>query len=234
MRKAASFLAAVVAGTCFSTVASASVGPLLSNQSPADLPSDLSAAAVPIDPQLEVGGEVGILRRHPNLEAHTVVVPTLSLRPGSGHITIYTEFTVGRIGQFRPEQPNTFTWRSPASTHFEDESRFLRSVVVGKDFFETLGERFDMLDDDERPWSTTTTVHMLASTKDWLTPFATLAYEEDSLEAEDRFGLGGGIQFNFDRNRNTTFGTEVIYFGDHVNASLPRETRFLAKFEIDF
>jgi hypothetical protein len=227
MRKAGSLLAAIVAGTCFVGFASGSVGPILSNESL----SDLSSATAPIDPRLEVGGEVGVLVRHPEMEAHRVVAPTLSLHPGFVHTTIYTEFTVGRIGRFHPEQPNTFTWRSPASTHFAEESAFLRSIVVGPDFLDALAERFDVAD-DERPWSTTTTVHVLATTKDWLVPFATLAYELDSVETYDRFGLGGGLEFKFDDN--TTLGGEAIYFGDRVDDALPRETRFLAKFEIDF
>ncbi len=231
MRKAARLLAAIVAGTCFAGVATASVGPVLTNEPLSDVPLDLTSAATPIDPRLEVGGEMGVLVRHPDMQAHRVVAPRLSLGAGFVHTTIYTEFTVGRVGRFHPEQPNTFTWRSPASTHFEEESAFLRSIVVGPDFLDALAERFDV-NDDERPWSTTTTVHVLASTKDWLVPFATLAYELDSVETYDRFGLGGGLEFKFDNN--TTLGGEAIYFGDRVDDALPRETRFLAKFEIDF
>jgi hypothetical protein len=180
---------------------------------------------------MEVGGEIGVLVRHPEVQSHHVVAPTLSLRPGFAHTTIYTEFTVGRIGRFHPEQPNTFTWRAPASTNFEAESAFLRTMVVGPDFLDGLAERFDV-NDDERPWSTTTTVHMLASTKDFFEPFATFAYEEDSVETYDRLGMGGGLQFRFDDN--TTLGAEAIYFSDRVSDALPRETRFLAKFELDF
>ncbi len=231
MRKAVTLLAALVAGTCFSGLASASVGPSLSDEAPSDLPSELSSVSALVDPRLEVGGEVGILVQHPNVQAHRVVAPTLTLHPSLAHTIIYTEFTVGHVGRFHPEQPNTFTWRSPASTHFEAESDFLRSIIVGPDLLDALAERFDV-NDDERPWSTTTTVHMLATTKDWLVPFATLAYELDSVETYDRFGLGGGLEFKF--NDNTTLGGEAIYFGDRVEDTLPRETRFLAKFEIDF
>jgi hypothetical protein len=187
-----------------------------------------------VDPQLEVGGELGVKVLHRPAPAPTVTVPELSLKPSpTAHTSVYTEFTVGRLSAaaFTPDRPNNFAWRAPASTHFATESRFLRDEVVGPDLLDSLAERFDV-NDDERPWSTTTTVHMLASTKDWLVPFATLAYEEDSLETYDRFGLGGGIQFNLDEH--TTFGAEAIYFGDHVNDSLNRETRVLAKFEIDF
>ncbi|HUO07391.1 MAG TPA: hypothetical protein VM008_03755 [Phycisphaerae bacterium] len=232
MQKAAALLAALVAGTfCYST-ARASVGPQIPSS---DLLNDISTAATFADTRLEVGGELGIIVPHQPQTLHQLVIPHLALGPVSaGHTIVYTEFAVGRhgLGPIQPERPNTFSWRAPASTRFAAESSFIRSLVVGQDFFDSFCERFDLQDDDERPWSTTTTVHVLSSTDDWLAPFATLAYEEDSLENNDRIGLGGGLQFRFDRN--TTLGGEAIYFADHPNDSLPRETRFLAKFEIDF
>jgi hypothetical protein len=236
MQKAAALLAAFLAGTFCYTSARASVGPQIPTEfSPtSDLPNEISSAPALSDTRLEVGGEIGLIVPHHPKNDHQLLVPHLTLGPtSSGHTTIYTEFAVGRhdLSPIQPERPNTFAWRAPASTRFAAESTFIRSLVVGQDFLDALCERFDLQDDDERPWSTTTTVHVLSS-KDWIAPFATLAYEEDSLEINDRIGIGGGLQFKFDRN--TTLGGEAIYFADHPDDELPRETRFLAKFEIDF
>jgi len=235
MLKPAAVLAAVVVGSILCTIAQAGVGPQLpfsdSPNSP-DIPTDLTGTGAFADPRLEVGGEIGVMVPHRAAPA-AETVPHLSLKTsGVPRTTVYPDFAVGSdLLTTHREQPNSVTGIVPASTHLATQSAFIRTEVEGLGFLDALAQRFD-INDDERPWSTTTTVHMLSSTTDFLAPFATLAYEEDSLEEYQRFGLGGGLQLNLDSH--TTFGAEAFYFGDRLNDTMSRETRFLAKFEIDF
>jgi hypothetical protein len=230
MLKPAALLAAVVVGSILCTTTQASVGP----QPPLSdaLPTDLTATGAFSDPRLEVGGEIGVIVPHRAAPAFASI-PHLSLKaPALPRTTVYADFAVGSdLLTSHQERSNAVTWVVPASTHLAAQSAFIRTEVVGPGFLDALAERFD-INDDERPWSTTTTVHMLSSTTDFVAPFATLAYEEDSLEEYQRFGLGGGLQLNLDTH--TTFGAEAFYFGDRLNDTMSRETRFLAKFEIDF
>ena len=104
------------------------------------------------------------------------------------------------------------------------------------DPLDALGELFD-IDQSDRPWSSTTTVHLLALGGDVLgrlVPFASVAHEVDSLDAFERIGIGGGAQFRI--SSHATFNAELLHFGDQsgYNATLSRETRFLARIEIDF
>ena len=126
--KAPSLFAALLAGSCLSTLAHASVGPSLNDSDNRNFSpnlSDLSSAATPVDTRLRSRRR----SRHPPATlqtwklrgAHRLVAPTLSLHPPVVHTTIYTRIhRSATSAAFLPEQPNTFT-RSPASTHFPDE-----------------------------------------------------------------------------------------------------------------
>lgn len=113
------------------------------------------------------------------------------------------------------------------------EWNLLRYSVTGPQGLDALGDMLDM-DETERPWSTTTTVHLLAKFGTPVVPFFSVAHEVDALDNFDRFGLGGGMLYQLTPNAAIT--TEILYFNDqsNYNETLSRETRMMARLEIDF
>ncbi len=156
--------------------------------------------------------------------------PELSLRPTG--IIAYTDFTIGRqsLAKLR-QRTSDLNWRMPASTNTAKEWAFIRREVIGPEGLDALAEMFDV-DEEERPWSDTTTVHVLAPTGNWFVPFATVAHEVDSLDNYDRLGIGGGAQMTI--GKDMTVGTELIYFGERLNDANVRETRLLTRLQIQF
>jgi len=157
----------------------------------------------------------------------------LRISPPS-QITPEVAFLVGSDSvPYSPEKALDVTSGKVPSTNQADDYRFIRYGVLGPQGLDKLGEMFD-LDETERPWSTTTNVHVLAPLEEPVVPFMSVAYETDSLDEYDRFGIGGGAKINF--TKDVSFSTEVLYFGDHsdYNETLSRETRMLARLEIEF
>jgi hypothetical protein len=156
----------------------------------------------------------------------------LSLRPTNSFLT-RGDLVLGRGTPFANHAVFGVFSGVFASTPDEAEWRFLRYGVLGPEGLDKFGEMFDV-DETERPWSTTTNVHVLAPTHDWFVPFATVAHEVDSLDQFERYGFGGGTLINIDEH--TTFGTEILYFGDQsdYNDTLSRETRLIARLQIEF
>ena len=99
---------------------------------------------------------------------------------------------------------------------------------------ESLLPDLDVLE-SERPWSTTTTVHLM-NERDLHTfiPFVSIAREVDSLDIAQRFGLGGGTLFRIDPH--ASFSAEMLYLEDRLmqNPMFAPETRAFLRFQIDF
>ena len=222
-------LAAVLATSVFSGMARGSVEPFSSDLAAPQLPEDISAAMLSDgDASLRVGTTA--LEPQP-LHESAARAPELSLRP-TANLIVYRDFLVGHspVAKLR-ERTNDLNWVSPASSNTAEEWAFMRREVIGPEGLDALGEMFDV-SEDERPWSDTTAVHVLAPTGGGFVPFVTVAHEVDSLDIYDRYGLGGGAQITI--GKNTTIGTEVIYFGDRLNSENARETRMMAHLEIQF
>jgi hypothetical protein len=230
MQKWTALLAAVLAASVVSVAAQASVEPISTDLQPPQLPENLSAAMLTGgDPSLRLGTTTVNLSQSAHQAA--AQAPKLSLRPTPGLI-VYHDFLIGHtpLAKFR-QRTSDLNWVAPASSNTAKEWAFIRSEVIGPEGLDALSEMFDV-DEDERPWSDTTTVHVLAATGGGFVPFVTVAHEVDSLDVYDRYGLGGGAQITV--GKNTTLGTELIYFGDRLNNENARETRMMAHLEIQF
>jgi len=113
----------------------------------------------------------------------------------------------------------------------------MRSAITGdEDPFAALGNIFDV-QDMERPWSVTTSIRLQAKTDEGLNrwvPFATVAREVAAVEDKERLGMGGGMSYHI--AGDTSFYTEVLYFGDRMNSgnAWDRETRFTMGFQFTF
>jgi hypothetical protein len=123
------------------------------------------------------------------------------------------------------------------TTQNRDDVELLRSAHTGgTSFFDTLGNFFDVGAEDVRPWSTTTSVHLLAGQQavGALVPFASFAREEAALQDRDRIGLGGGMAYYV--APGASIASEMLYFGDRGNSNdtWERETRFSLQFSIQF
>jgi hypothetical protein len=230
MPKLTALFAALLAASVVSGTARASVEPLSADLAAPQLPEDLSAAMLSGgETSLQVG-TVGI-EAGPPLHKAAARPPELTLRPTPGLI-VYHDFMIGHTSLTKlRERTNDLNWVAPASSNTAQEWAFIRREVVGPEGLEALGDMFDV-DEDERPWSDTTTVHVLAPTGGGFVPFVTVAHEVDSLDLYDRYGLGGGAQITI--GKNTTLGTELIYFGDRLNSENAKETRMMAHLEIQF
>jgi hypothetical protein len=155
----------------------------------------------------------------------------LSMRP-TGHFDAYPDFAVGENSLKAAHHPSDpMLWTAPPSSRSAEQWEFMQKLVLGPDFWDKVGDMFDV-NDDERPWSTTTSVHVLAPTGNPFVPFATVAYEVDSIEVYDRIGLGGGAQISL--SKNITLGADLVYFGDRLNETTSQETRAMARLEIQF
>jgi hypothetical protein len=127
------------------------------------------------------------------------------------------------------------------SEDLRDEWNFMRRATSSPSALEHLAELFDVQEDD-RPWATTTTVHILSSTDaapGTLVPFATLAHEVDINEDFERIGIGAGAMIILGKNAN--IGAEIIQFGgggntasDRANDLFSTETRFLTRLQLSF
>ncbi len=231
MHKLAALFAAVLTTGCLAGFGHAAVVPLENGLAAPELPADLTGISLENGlPQLAIGTAQSLA---PAVSHHTpqARAPELSLRPSPGLIT-YSDFTLGRTSLAKLRQRTSdLNWRMPASSNTAHEWAFIRREVIGAEGLDALGEMFDV-NEEERPWSDTTTVHVLAPTGNWFVPFATVAHEVDSLDTYDRYGLGGGAQMTI--GKNTTLGTELIYFGERLNDANVRETRVMAHLEIQF
>jgi hypothetical protein len=124
------------------------------------------------------------------------------------------------------------------SEDLRDQWNFMRRATSGPSALERLGSLFDV-EEDERPWSTVTTVHILTSSHSdpgSLVPFATVAHEVDVNEDMSRIGIGAGAMLIL--SKHATLGAEVVHFGDSgdhaANDSFSTETRFLARLQLSF
>jgi hypothetical protein len=225
---AALVAASVMAG--WGGAAWGSVEPMSADLAAPQLPDDLSAVMVSgVDAALRVGD---VALAGPRVAHHAAAKApelTLGLAPG---VIRFHDFMIGHAPLVKlRERTSDLNWIAPASSQTAKEWAFIRSEVVGPDELEALGDLFDV-DEDERPWSDTTTVHVLAPTGGGFVPFVTVAHEVDSLDLYERYGLGGGAQISL--GKNTTIGTELIYFGDRLNSENAKETRMMAHLEIQF
>ncbi len=150
----------------------------------------------------------------------------LSIKP-NGHLNAYSDFAVGinSLAMLR-RYSDPILHIAPPSSRTAEQWNFIQSLVVGPDFWDAVGNMFDVTE-DERPWSDTTSVHVLAPTGNPFIPFATVAYEIDSIEVYDRIGLGGGAQIALDKN--ITLGADLIYFGDRLDETTSHETHAMAR-----
>jgi hypothetical protein len=123
------------------------------------------------------------------------------------------------------------------STQAREEVEMIRSALPSETgFFDALGNVFDMPEDDIRPWSRTTAVHLLAGEQkigEWV-PFAAFAREEGALQDQERIGVGGGMSYYV--APHASVNTEMLYFGDRGNSNnaWERETRFSLRFQWEF
>jgi hypothetical protein len=119
-----------------------------------------------------------------------------------------------------------------------DDVEMLRAAVSrpGDGFLDLMGNLFDVNDEDVRPWSTTTVVHLLAGKQvtGAVVPFASFAREESALQDEDRMGAGGGLAYYV--APSASIATEALYFGQRGNESsaFDKEARFSIHFQIQF
>jgi hypothetical protein len=139
--------------------------------------------------------------------------------------------------QSGPEEPIVPLFNPPAAVVSDQTARVVQRLPApADDPLEALGNAFDV-QEDERPWSTTTSIRLQAKQGDgigqWV-PFLSVAREVGSVEDRERLGIGGGLAYYF--APNASFASELLYFGDRGNSNnaWERETRITLAFRIDF
>jgi hypothetical protein len=147
-----------------------------------------------------------------------------------------TDFIVGGQAANVEFGPSDVTLRSNSPADMRAEIQFIRERITTPGFFDRLATLLDV-DEVERPWSTTTTVHFMAAepARGKLVPFATLAHEIDVNEDFERLGIGAGAMIIL--QKNISLGAEVIYLGSDrssLNAGFNREALFMSRLQIEF
>jgi hypothetical protein len=121
------------------------------------------------------------------------------------------------------------------STDERADAMALMAPVPGSDL-ETLGRYFDVAESD-RPWSATTSVHLLGNTGlgsgQWV-PFASVAREVAMSDEEERLGYGGGLSYY--TTDKMSIGTELLYFGSRgdSNDAFEKESRMMLQLQWEF
>jgi hypothetical protein len=229
LRTAICLLVSIPLFSVLGPTAKAALHPLELPSVPADSPS-FSAA----DNRLQLSLALGLRTVLPaRAENDTPTAPKLNLVPPT-ILTGNPNLLVGNDAFHVISRERYHSWNIRPADDMRDEWDFFRRATTGPDNLERLSQLFDV-DEKERPWSTTTTVHLMAPTNSWLVPFATIAHEVDVNEDLSRFGIGAGAMILF--NKNVNFGAEIIRFsGDRssTNDAFSSETRFWTRLQVEF
>jgi hypothetical protein len=229
MIKVLSLLAAALFASVLAPVAGAAIHPGALTLAPG---ADTGFFAA--DSNMQLGLTLGLRSDSAPTTTAPVKAPKLSIAaPADVPFVPSHDFVVGSeaLRSFNAQAARGQA-RPPAD--FRPEWDFIERQVAGPGIIERLGDMLDV-DEQERPWATTTTVHFLAPSGGLLLPFATLAHQIDADEDFERFGLGAGAMLILDKH--ATLGAEVIYYGaDHAssNSGFNRETQFLARLQIEY
>ncbi|MCL2648564.1 MAG: hypothetical protein FWD61_16420 [Phycisphaerales bacterium] len=180
------------------------------------------------------------LSLHP---ARTASVPislqqyhALALTLGASPAHVTDRFLVGGKGEGAAEY-SAYTDVTPhVPGYLHDEADSIRDRVSSPGFFDRLANLFEV-DEVERAWDTTTTVHFLVAEPavGQFTPFATVAHQVDVNDIAERMGIGCGLLYKL--SKNISVASEAVYLGSDRtlgNSGFNSEAIFMARLQIEY